>query len=112
MADIVLVKRLSGRLSFSATSATTAATDIVTNAELVAAAEQGPLKQLLDTDHADLPAFLLAAAAVGLQKTVESESTVTVSWGFAANRARLAVADTASPSPLAVRLSLAHSAGR
>jgi len=112
MADIPLTVRNQGPLSFSATSATTAATDIITNAALVGACQPGPLRDVLDQNYADLPAALNALASAGAIIAPAAEATVGVSVGFAANRIRLAVADSASPSPLAIRVSLAHTTPR
>ena len=112
MANIAIARKQSGRLSLSGTSATTAATDVITNATLVAACEEGPLKSLLSSTYADLAAFLDAAASAGLMASLASETGVTMAWAIAANLPVINVADSASPSPLAVRVSLAHSAIR
>ena len=99
-----------GRISPRAatfTLPTTAGTDTVSNAALVAGCAPGPLKALLQGTYANVAAFLAAANAQGLSVSQTGGVDAQLVWVAAASTPSLSITAAAIGVTL-FRISLAH----
>lgn len=115
MAALTPSLALSGRLSVSATVVTTAGPDTVSNAALLALADdmRGPLHAFLNTTFASQAAVVSAFAARGGLLNVSSTAVnPDVSWSLDGGKPALALANTTNGATCSLRIALSYSASR
>jgi hypothetical protein len=115
MAALTPTLTQSGRLSVSATAVTTAGPDTISNAALLALADdaRGALFNFLNTTFASAAAAVSAFAAKGGILNVSSTAAAPdVAWALDGGKPSLALSNTTNAATCSIRIALSYSAQR
>jgi hypothetical protein len=114
MAALTPSQALVGRLSVSATVATTAGPDTVSNAALLAVcSERGPLYSFLNKQYASAAAVVEAFAAQGgILNASSSAPAPVLAWALDGGKPSIALTSTTNEAVCALRIALSYSAAR
>jgi hypothetical protein len=115
MAALTPSLQQSGRLSVSATAVTTAGPDTISNAALLAIADdaRGPLYNFLNTTFGSAALAVAAFAAKGGILNVSSTAAAPdVAWALDGGKPSLALSNTTNAATCSIRIALSYSAQR
>ena len=108
MAAITTTPGQSGARSAAFTVTGTGASDTVSNAEILEALSEGPLKKLLSATYADAPTFLAEAARQGLKVSTTGAVAVTSLVWAAAGAAPSITIVSGAAGVIVISMAVAH----
>lgn len=115
MASLTPTKAQLGRLSTTFTCVTTAdPADVVSNANLLAMCERGPLYDMINRTYANTAAMIVSMAAQGTElKVLSNNPNPPANFGLdGSNRPALVLTSPVAGSTCAIRISLAYTSTR